>query len=82
MPEVMQKFFDAKPESVGLAREFATSALAAWGLDGPAEDIRLCVSELASNALAHGSEPGHGSLQLPYCSAGLDVQLNGQTQRC
>ncbi|WP_326599036.1 ATP-binding protein [Streptomyces sp. NBC_01803] len=62
MSEVMQKYFDAKPESVDLAREFATSPLTAWGLDGPAEDNRLCISELASNALAHGSEPGHGFL--------------------
>ncbi len=61
MPELMtQKYFDAKPESVGLAREFTTAALTAWGLDGPADNIRLCVSELASNALVHGTEPGHG----------------------
>ncbi|MFE1957266.1 ATP-binding protein [Streptomyces sp. NPDC059479] len=62
MSDEARKYFDAKPQSVGLAREFATSALAAWGLDGPAEDIRLCVSELASNALVHGTEPGHGFL--------------------
>jgi anti-sigma regulatory factor (Ser/Thr protein kinase) len=57
-----KQFFDPKPESVGLARDFATATLAAWGLDGAADDVRLCVSELASNALAHGTTPGHGFL--------------------
>ncbi|MFI1934906.1 ATP-binding protein [Streptomyces sp. NPDC020330] len=33
------------------------------GITGePAEGIRLCVSELASNALAHGTRRGHGFL--------------------
>ncbi len=62
MPDTMQRFFDPKPESVGLARDFATTTLAAWGLAGPAEDVRLCVSELASNALVRGTEPGCGFL--------------------
>ncbi|MFJ8073833.1 ATP-binding protein [Streptomyces sp. NPDC096176] len=62
MPDAKQKFFDPRPESVGLARDFAVTTLTSWGLHAPAEDIRLCVSELASNALTHGSEPGHGFL--------------------
>ncbi|MEJ8650169.1 ATP-binding protein [Streptomyces sp. MS1.AVA.3] len=36
--------------------------LKAWGLDAPADDVRLCVSELASNALLHGTKRGHGFL--------------------
>ncbi|MGW7064048.1 ATP-binding protein [Streptomyces sp. NPDC054904] len=62
MPDAKQKFFDPRPESVSLAREFAVTTLSSWGLDGAAEDIRLCVSELASNALAHGSDTEHGFL--------------------
>ncbi len=63
MSELMtQKYFDAKPESVGMAREFTTDTLADWGLEVPVDDIRLCVSELACNALVHGTEPGHGFL--------------------
>jgi anti-sigma regulatory factor (Ser/Thr protein kinase) len=62
MTEVTQHYFEPKAESVGLARDFATATLTAWGLAGPAEDIRLCVSELASNALLHGAEPGLGFL--------------------
>lgn len=62
MPDATQKFFDPKPESVGLARNFAVATLLAWGLEAPADDVRLCVSELASNALLHGTERGHGFL--------------------
>ncbi|WP_433857888.1 ATP-binding protein [Streptomyces kronopolitis] len=62
MPDPTQKFFDAKPESVGLARNFAVATLQAWGLEAPADDVRLCVSELASNALLHGTARGHGFL--------------------
>ncbi|MGX1851078.1 ATP-binding protein [Streptomyces sp. NPDC055299] len=62
MPDATKKFFDSKPQSVGLARDFAATTLQAWGLDAPADDVRLCVSELASNALLHGTEPGHGFL--------------------
>ncbi|MBT2449406.1 ATP-binding protein [Streptomyces sp. ISL-43] len=62
MPDAKQKFFDPRPESVGLARDFAITTLTSWGLHSPAEDIRLCVSELASNALIHGSDYDHGFL--------------------
>jgi hypothetical protein len=65
MRDTTQRFFDAKPESVALARDFATRALAAWGLSATAEDVRLCVSELASNSLVHGTRPGHGFLVRP-----------------
>ncbi|WP_078843911.1 ATP-binding protein [Streptomyces albus] len=63
MSELMtQKYFDARPRSVSLARKFTTATLASWGLDGLTDDVRLCVSELATNALVHGTEPGRGFL--------------------
>lgn len=62
MTETTQRFFDARPESIGQARAFTAEVLAGWGLLGRAEDIRLCVSELATNALVHGTAPGHGFL--------------------
>lgn len=62
MPNPTQQFFAATPTSVGAARDFALTTLSSWGLSARAEDIRLCVSELASNALAHGTAPGHGFL--------------------
>ncbi|MEU9778294.1 ATP-binding protein [Streptomyces sp. NPDC047968] len=62
MAKTTQRFFEARPDSVGQARTFATEALADWGLPDRAEEIRLCVSELATNALVHGTAPGHGFL--------------------
>ncbi|GAA0980051.1 ATP-binding protein [Streptomyces rhizosphaericus] len=62
MSDTIQRFFDARPESIGRARAFTADALAEWGLTGRAEDVRLCVSELATNALVHGTAPGHGFL--------------------
>ncbi|MFF1375551.1 ATP-binding protein [Streptomyces sp. NPDC058308] len=62
MTNTTQQFFDARPESVGQARSFTSEALADWGLPDRAEDIRLCVSELTTNALVHGTAPGHGFL--------------------
>ncbi|PWI05871.1 ATP-binding protein [Streptomyces sp. NWU339] len=61
MPEATQRFFDHRPESVKAARDFTTRTLRAWGLNDNG-DIRLVVSELATNALAHGSDADHGFL--------------------
>ncbi|MFE6742819.1 ATP-binding protein [Streptomyces tubercidicus] len=44
--------------SVPLAREFARTVLAEWDLERRADDVLLCVSELATNALLHGVPPG------------------------
>ncbi|MGW5940484.1 ATP-binding protein [Streptomyces celluloflavus] len=62
MIKTTHRFFAARPEAAGQARAFTTAALAEWGLPDRAEDIRLCVSELATNALVHGTAPGHGFL--------------------
>ncbi|AXK34941.1 ATP-binding protein [Streptomyces armeniacus] len=63
MPEATQRFFDPRPEAVRMAREFACLSLASWRRAAePVETVRLCVSELASNALLHGAEPGRGFL--------------------
>lgn len=52
MTETIQRFFDARAESIGQARKFTTDALVDWGFQDRAEDIRVCVSELATNARA------------------------------
>ncbi|WP_432191127.1 ATP-binding protein [Streptomyces sp. bgisy027] len=40
------------------ARVFALQALTEWGCTDRHDDVRLCVSELATNALLHGVPPG------------------------
>ncbi|WP_107500023.1 ATP-binding protein [Streptomyces sp. fd1-xmd] len=42
------------------AREFAAETLHAWGVTCRRDDVLLCVSELATNALMHGVPPGRG----------------------
>jgi anti-sigma regulatory factor (Ser/Thr protein kinase) len=46
--------------SVGHAREFARVALVDWRVGARADDVLLCVSELATNAVLHGVPPGRG----------------------
>ncbi|NBE50607.1 ATP-binding protein [Streptomyces boluensis] len=62
MTDSMQQFFAARPQSVSQARQFADRALKGWGRTGRAEDVRLCVSELTTNAVVHGTTRGHGFL--------------------
>ncbi|MFI5723529.1 ATP-binding protein [Streptomyces cyaneofuscatus] len=81
MTNELRKYFDAERRAVGRAREFAVTSLEAWGITGePAEDIRLCVSELASNALAHGTRRGHGFL-VRICADGESVRLEVHDSR-
>lgn len=53
-------FYRREHRSVSRARQFARTALADWDLDHLADDVLLCVSELATNALLHGVPPGRG----------------------
>ncbi|MFF9147195.1 6-carboxytetrahydropterin synthase [Streptomyces sp. NPDC014861] len=76
MPEATQRFFDHQPESVRAARDFTTRTLASWGLDDTG-DIRLVVSELATNALAHGSDDEHGFLvRLEPSDGGIRLEVH------
>jgi anti-sigma regulatory factor (Ser/Thr protein kinase) len=62
MSDTMQQFFHSRPEAVGQAREFAGRALTRWGRTARADDVRICVSELATNAVIHGTVAGRGFL--------------------
>ncbi|MGA5426249.1 MULTISPECIES: ATP-binding protein [Streptomyces] len=81
MTNELRKYFDAERRAVGRARECVIASLLAWGITGePAEDIRLCVSELATNALAHGTRRGHGFLVCLYAD-GKSVRLEVHDSR-
>ncbi|MEU6390285.1 ATP-binding protein [Streptomyces sp. NPDC046939] len=47
--------FDRRKLTARTAREFATETLTQWGCGERLDDIRLCTSELVTNALLHGA---------------------------
>jgi anti-sigma regulatory factor (Ser/Thr protein kinase) len=59
-PEPRRAFYRRERRSVPLARDFARQAVLDWRLIGRLDDVLLCVSELATNALVHGVPPGRG----------------------
>ncbi|MFG2191311.1 ATP-binding protein [Streptomyces sp. NPDC048639] len=53
-----QRRFPRRRASVGAARDFTIATFAQWGIVDRQDDIRVCVSELATNAVLHGVPPG------------------------
>ncbi|MFI6893364.1 ATP-binding protein [Streptomyces sp. NPDC050256] len=53
-----QRRFPRRRTSVGASRDFVIGVLTEWQLGSLIEDIELCVSELATNALLHGAPAG------------------------
>ncbi|MEU6231056.1 ATP-binding protein [Streptomyces sp. NPDC047042] len=70
-----RKFFRRERRSVPAARKFAYDFLVDWGFAGSerGDDVLLCVSELATNALVHGVPPGRQFL--------LFLRYDGQVLR-
>ncbi|MGW2613886.1 ATP-binding protein [Streptomyces sp. NPDC001500] len=58
MPLSRQRRFPRSRASVRAARVFVREALADWDRLDRLDDVTLCVSELATNALLHGVPPG------------------------
>ncbi|WP_327748510.1 ATP-binding protein [Streptomyces europaeiscabiei] len=79
LPYLRSRFFRRERRSVPAARRFVYETLAGWGL-AEAErsgDLLLCVSELATNALAHGVPPGRQFLVcLRYGGNALRVDVH------
>lgn len=59
-PLLRERLYRRERRSVGLARRFTRAALTDWRVGERADDIVLCVSELATNALLYGVPPGRG----------------------
>ncbi|MGI5450326.1 ATP-binding protein [Streptomyces sp. CA-243310] len=57
---VRERFYPRSRQTVRAAREFLGETLDAWEVTGRRDDLLLCVSELATNALLHGVPPGRG----------------------
>ncbi|MFR0358895.1 ATP-binding protein [Streptomyces sediminimaris] len=78
-PFQRDQFYARDRRSVAAARRLARGALHYWGLADwdRADDLSLCVSELATNALAHGVPPGRGFLlRVRYDGDLLRVELH------
>jgi anti-sigma regulatory factor (Ser/Thr protein kinase) len=61
---IREKFYLRERRSIPAARQFARQTLADWGFAERSDDVLVCVSELATNALLHGVPPGRGFLLL------------------
>ncbi|MGW2180833.1 ATP-binding protein [Streptomyces sp. NPDC001732] len=53
-------FHRRERRAVPLVRQFVHAALVDWACDVRSDDVLLCVSELATNAVLHGVPPGRG----------------------
>ncbi|MGV9567015.1 ATP-binding protein [Streptomyces sp. NPDC003480] len=79
LPPLRERFFRRERRAVPAARRFARETLAGWGLAeaGRSDDVLLCVSELATNALVHGVPPGRQfRVFLRYDGAVLRVEVH------
>ncbi|MFJ6570018.1 ATP-binding protein [Streptomyces sp. NPDC091292] len=71
-----QRRFPRSPQSIGAARTFTLVVLAQWRITDRSEDVRLCVSELATNALLHGVPLGREfCVGLSWACAKLRVEV-------
>ncbi|PWI20685.1 ATP-binding protein [Streptomyces sp. Act143] len=79
LPCQRDQFYARDRRSVPAARKLVRWALFYWGLGDweRGEDVSLCVSELATNALLHGAPPGRGFLlRVRYDGAVVRVEVH------
>ncbi|MEB3966219.1 ATP-binding protein [Streptomyces kunmingensis] len=60
LPYEREAFYRRERKSIPAARAFTAWALHDWHAIERLDDVLLCVSELATNALLHGAPPGRG----------------------
>ncbi|MEU8580548.1 ATP-binding protein [Streptomyces abikoensis] len=76
-----QRLFASAPASVGLARDFTDKTLLAWGLGALADDVRLCASELATNAVVHANTHGSFLVRLAVDGHYLHLEVHDEHPR-
>ncbi|MET9853950.1 ATP-binding protein [Streptomyces sp. NPDC006450] len=59
---VQDRLYLRAPRTISAARHFTRDTLDAWGRTSRQDDVLLCVSELATNALRYGVPRGRGYL--------------------
>ncbi|MDJ1136128.1 ATP-binding protein [Streptomyces iconiensis] len=60
LPQFRERFYRRERRSVPAAKGFVGAALSAWEVEERRDEVLLCVSEMATNALVHGVPPGRG----------------------
>ncbi|MFD9859770.1 ATP-binding protein [Streptomyces alboflavus] len=83
MSEVTRRF-RRRASAIPAARTFVQSTLAAWEINDPsrADDVLLCVSELATNALLYGTTGSEYFLvKLSETDARLRVEVHDTSRR-
>lgn len=60
LPHFREHFYRRERRSIPRVRGFVGAALRDWGAAARSDDVLLCVSELATNALLHGVPSGRG----------------------
>jgi anti-sigma regulatory factor (Ser/Thr protein kinase) len=65
---------DASADSIAEARRMVVAQLTSWGLDDLADDARLIVSELLTNAALHAHPPV--SMKLTRLSSGVKLEVS------
>lgn len=73
----LEAVFGCDPASVRAAREFVTTALAAWELDDLAEVAGLCTSEVATNAVRHAGTAFRVAVEARASEVVVEVEDRG-----
>ncbi|MEV5256605.1 ATP-binding protein [Streptomyces anulatus] len=60
LPYYRAAFYCRERRSIPVVRKFARKSLVEWECESRMDDVLLCVTELATNALRHGVPPGRG----------------------
>ncbi|MFF2134495.1 ATP-binding protein [Streptomyces sp. NPDC058193] len=76
LPSFRQAFYRRERRSVPLVRQFVRQALLDWACEADRDDVLLCVSELATNALVHGVPPGRGFRVRLTCGSVLRIEVH------
>lgn len=71
------RYFARSRQTVAAARQFTAETLDVWGVTHHRDDLLLCGSELASNALRHGVPPGrYYRVRLRRYEGGLRLEVH------
>ncbi|MCY0937648.1 ATP-binding protein [Streptomyces sp. H34-S4] len=78
-----QQRFPRARASVRAARQFVGDTLGEWGVSERRDDIRLCVSELATNAVLHGVPLGRDfSVSLQWGDGLVTIEVRDSGPGC